>query len=288
MAKSGVLVRISLVRLLTFFVVLFVVYAAGQGIGLAIEKHLPPHLHDLTAAALLFSDVALVAWVYGLLVRWLEKRMAAELWPVRPGLLLLGVAGAVVTFTAIYAVLWIRGVAVWGGYGGTAGLAMAAIIAVYSGIGEELVFRGGAYRILEESFGSGAALILSGALFGALHLQNPHATWFTGVAVALEAGLLLGAAYAAARSLWLPIGMHIGWNFSEGGVFGAAVSGRFGGHGLIDMPLKGPDILTGGAFGPENSVVTVVLCLLWVVLFVLIAMHRGTWVPMRFKMVQGQ
>ena len=66
--------------------------------------------------------------------------------------------------------------------------------------------------------------------------------------IVLEAGVLLGLAYAATRSLWLPIGLHFGWNFTEGGIFGASVSGRAY-HGMFKFSLSGSDILTGGAFG---------------------------------------
>jgi hypothetical protein len=73
--------------------------------------------------------------------------------------------------------------------------------------------------------------------------------------------VLLGAAYAATGRLWLPIGLHFGWNFAEGPIFGAAVSGTGIGSGLIEGKFEGPNILTGGQFGPEASVVAVIVCL---------------------------
>lgn len=82
----------------------------------------------------------------------------------------------------------------------------------------------------------------------------------------LEAGVLLGAAYALTGRLWLPIGLHIAWNFTEGSIFGMSVSGNttagFGDAGLLRGTLSGPRILTGGAFGPEASVVAVLVCFL--------------------------
>jgi hypothetical protein len=76
------------------------------------------------------------------------------------------------------------------------------------------------------------------------------------------AGLLLGAAFALTGRLWLPIGIHIGWNFAEGSLFGTAVSGGQLGGSVIVGKLSGPDILTGGRFGPEASIVTIVVLLM--------------------------
>jgi len=94
-----------------------------------------------------------------------------------------------------------------------------------------------------------------------VHAGNAGASWISTLAIALEAGVLLGIAYAATRSLWLPIGVHFGWNFTEGGIFGAAVSGAHY-QGLIGASLSGPTWLTGGAFGPEASLpaLSVSLC----------------------------
>jgi len=72
---------------------------------------------------------------------------------------------------------------------------------------------------------------------------------------------LLGAAYALTGRLWLPIGLHLGWNFAEGSIFGMAVSGGSQKGSLITGELHGSNLLTGGVFGPEASIVAVVVCL---------------------------
>ena len=72
--------------------------------------------------------------------------------------------------------------------------------------------------------------------------------------------MLLGAAYALKQRLWLPIGLHLGWNFAEGSIFGMSVSGHTKQGSLIAGTLLGRGLLTGGAFGPENSIVAVVIC----------------------------
>jgi membrane protease YdiL (CAAX protease family) len=284
--RPRVFARIALVRLLLFFFLLLLVYAVGQqAVGYSLH-HVPKHLVD--AVALAGAAVVSLASIglYVFLVRWLERRGAKELAPLRGTPLLIGgMLLAFFMFCVVYAILWGLGVAAWHGFAGYAAVATFAAMAIASGVCEELIFRGGVYRVLEDGFGSTVALILSGALFGALHLVNHNATLFSAVAIALEAGVLLGAAYAATRNLWLPIGIHIGWNFTEGGVFGAAVSGGGGGKGILDMPLSGAPLLTGGVFGPEASIITVIVCTAAGLYFVIRTIRRGRWVPASFHMM---
>lgn len=245
--KKRIFARIAVVRLLLFFIFLAVVYAGGQVLLQQIAQRISPDiaLAVSTGGTVLVSILAIS--VYALLVGWLERRDIGELAVLRGFPLLIG--GAILAclmFCGVYAVLWGLHAATWLGITGYAGIVPFIAMAVLSGVGEELIFRGGVFRILEDMFGTTLALILSGTLFGALHLMNPHATWISSLAIALEAGVLLAAAYAATRNLWFPIGLHIGWNFTEGGVFGAAVSGNGGGHGIVNMPLHGPTLLTGG------------------------------------------
>jgi hypothetical protein len=117
-------------------------------------------------------------------------------------------------------------------------------------------------------------------LFGLLHAANPGATPVSTVAIALEAGALLGVAYSASGSLWLPIGLHSGWNFTEGGVFGTAVSGGQS-HGLIESVLSGPTLVTGGTFGPEASVIAVAVCLAATAVAGVWTVRHGRWRPWR-------
>lgn len=130
------------------------------------------------------------------------------------------------------------------------------------GTGEEILFRGVFFRWIDEKWGFAAALILSSALFGLLHIFEPNATLWSSFAIAVEAGLLLGAAYKYSGTLWLPVGIHWAWNFTQGNIFGFEVSGSDAGVSLMRGIVSGPDWLTGGAFGAEASVVTLVSGLL--------------------------
>jgi uncharacterized protein len=284
--RGRVFARIAAVRLVLFFFILAAAYAGAQVAVVEIAKRVPAGLKDAVLAGSVLAAAIVLIGIYVLLVRWLERRNAAELAPLRGAPLLLGGALlAFLMFCAVYGILWGLGCAQWRGFAGTGGVAGIAAMAIVSGVGEELVFRGGVYRILEDSLGTGLALLLSGAFFGGMHLLNPDATPYAAAAIALEAGVLLGAVYAASRSLWLPIGLHIGWNFTEGGVFGAAVSGGSGGHGMLNVPLSGPEWLTGGAFGPEASVVTVGVCLAIALYFIARTVRKRRWVPASFHMM---
>jgi uncharacterized protein len=270
-------------RLVVFFFGLIFVYAGSQFAIFYLAKHpigLPKDIISLVAGFVAF--IVMIA-AYRLAIRWTERRSAGELGA--KGALSLFAGGAligVLLFCTVYAVLWSYGVATFKGAGNTDGLALALTMSLLAGVGEELIFRGAVYRLFEEGFGTTIAVLISGALFGLLHAGNPGATAASSIAIALEAGVLLAAAYAVTRSLWLPIGLHFGWNFTEGGIFGAAVSGHPG-KGLINVSLAGPDYLTGGKFGPESSVAAVGACLAVALVMLVLAARRGEWKPMRFR-----
>ena len=126
-------------------------------------------------------------------------------------------------------------------------------------VGEEIIFRGVVFRWIDEKWGFPAALAASALIFGFVHIANPGATLWSSIAIAIEAGLLLGAAYKWSGTLWVPIGIHWAWNFSQGNIFGFLVSGQDAGQSLLHASIQGPDSLTGGAFGAEASVIAVII-----------------------------
>ena len=140
-------------------------------------------------------------------------------------------------------------------------LAVAALLLLPGAAVEELLFRGVIFRLVEEWTGTWIALAVSAAIFGFAHAANPGATWVSTLAIALEAGVLLGAAFVVTRNLWFPIGLHFAWNFSEGPIFGTQVSGHAFLTNALGARVWGPTILTGGAFGPEAGLFAIVTCL---------------------------
>ncbi len=138
-------------------------------------------------------------------------------------------------------------------------LVSIAGMAIMSGVWEEIFTRGILFRFVEQWLGSWSALVASALFFGAAHLGNPNATTLAGVAIALEAGILLAAVYMMTRRLWAVIGLHMAWNFTQGGIFGVAVSG-FESQGLLANQMSGSPLLTGGAFGAEASLPAIIIC----------------------------
>lgn len=231
------------------------------------------------ATGLLFGvlTAALAVCLYRWLIRRLEDRDAVELRVadarsgLRQGVLIgLGAFAATLTVIALTGGYHLDG---WGSFGGAlTTLGLMCCVAVT----EELIFRGVVFRLLEEKAGTYAALAASGILFGLVHLANPEATLWGAFAIAIEGGLLLAAAYAATRSLWLPIGLHLGWNMAVGGIFGTTVSGSTADLGsLLEATVTGPQLITGGAFGPEASAVAILACLIPTTLFLRHAKRRG-------------
>ena len=139
---------------------------------------------------------------------------------------------------------------------------------------EELLFRGILFRWIEEFAGSWAALVITSTLFGLAHIFNPNATWVSSLAIMVEAGVLLGGAYMLARNLWVPMGLHAAWNFTQGFIFDVPVSGRDM-HGLVQARLSGPTLLSGGAFGLEASMIAVVLSIPLGGAMIVLAIKRG-------------
>ena len=215
---------------------------------------------DVGFLAVALADCVAALAGYAVFVHWVERRRMVELggrygWLEAIGGLALGAGLFSLTFGSI----WGLGGVVVDGWNPAPDLSYAVGIAVMAGVVEELAIRGVVFRLLEGWLGSWAALALSAVLFGGLHLMNPGASLFVAVAIGLEAGVMLAAAFMVTRRLYLAIGLHIGWNFTQAGVFGVAVSGFELGGWLQSRPV-GPDWLSGGAFGAEASVLAVVWC----------------------------
>ncbi len=138
------------------------------------------------------------------------------------------------------------------------------------GVGEEIVFRGIIFRFISERWNFAIALVISALLFGCIHITNDNATIWSSLAIAIEAGLMLGAAYMYSGSLLFPIGIHWAWNFFEGNVFGTPVSGSVEDTTIFTSSTNGSDIITGGSFGPEASVISVCLGVAVTILFIYI------------------
>jgi uncharacterized protein len=261
--------------LLQFGAVAAVAFVGGTAVG-AVNWNAPLTLVlGLMTAGL---SVLVYAWV----VRRTERRASVEVARKGSGgALVRGVLIGVGMFGAVILNIAFLGGYRVAGFGSVTGTVALFGFMVAAATTEELLFRGILFRIVEQRIGTWLALILTSLLFGLSHLLNPHASLWGAIAIAVEAGGMLAAAYAATRTLWLPIGLHFGWNFAEAGIFGTDVSGTDAPDGLLNGVTSGPVLLTGGEFGPEASLYSVLAGVLLTIVFLWLAHRRGRLVPLR-------
>ncbi len=129
---------------------------------------------------------------------------------------------------------------------------------------EELVYRGYVLQTLASGLNLVWGILISSVYFGIEHLSNPNSTWMAAAGIFFIA-LFFTYGYVRTGQLWLPIGLHIGWNFFQSAVFGFPVSG-LDRPGLLHITVSGPELWTGGAFGPEAGLVILPICVLGSVL----------------------
>ena len=193
--------------------------------------------------------------VYTALVWFGEARAPSELalkaalpglfWGLLIGALMFASVMGIMAGFGLYDIVWSGPAPAWKAIGGS----------IESGVLEELLLRAVILRLVWRAFGPWVAFAASAILFGAGHIGNPNATVFAAVCIAVEAGIMLAAFYVLTGRLWVSIGVHAAWNFTQGYVFGAAVSGSDFGPSIAHSTARPgfADWLTGGAFGPEAS-----------------------------------
>lgn len=275
--NESVLLRIAqfpLVRLIVLGGVLFWLMAVVNTLKLEFADT------PLLSLAVVLAMGALAFAIYYLFVRFVERRPVSELALPRMGRefgtgLLIGIG----LYTACVLILMVLGIYRIDGLNPWHYMLPAVPMAVSSGIFEELVFRGALFRIVEEALGSWISLLVSSFVFGFMHLLNPEGTVMGAVFISIEAGLLLAAAYMVTRRLWLSIGFHMGWNYTQSGIFSGIVSGGDSDPGLFRNTIDGPVVLTGGSFGLESSLIAFLLCTTTGVVLLILAVRRGHVVP---------
>jgi uncharacterized protein len=194
--------RSKIAKLLVFAIPLFAALVLSQLLTAGVAHALPLAARPLWRLASTILSVAGMLWLYSFAVRYFEDRRVSELAPHDAiSRVSAGVGIGFVLFSSVLAILYFSGHVQLLQFGGFAGLTSQASASLAAAIGEELLFRGAIFRISEEWLGTTAALLISAVLFGAAHGFNAGATPMSVVAIALEAGVLLGLAYSASRGL---------------------------------------------------------------------------------------
>jgi membrane protease YdiL (CAAX protease family) len=268
------MLAMALIRLVVLGSAVFVMLVMSNDVMASLSGR------PLVAAAAVVGMGAAGVAVYVGFGRLVERRRVEELSLTGMGRELgLGLAVGAGLYAGCVLILIVLGIYRIEGLNPWIFLLPAVAMALSSGIFEELLFRGVLFRTLEEVFGSWIALVVSSFVFGFVHLLNPAGTVMGAVFISIEAGLLLAAAYMVTRRLWLGIGFHIAWNYTQSAIFSGIVSGSDSDPGLIRASIDGPAALTGGSFGLESSLVAFLLCTATGLILLSIAIRRGHVVP---------
>jgi hypothetical protein len=268
------ILQFPLTRLIVLGGIVFYLMARSDGIMERFKD--TPVLAAAVAIALALVVIAIyVAWG-----RLIERRAVTELSLQGAGReWAFGGLIGIMLYTGCVLLLMVWGMYRFDGLNPLSYMIPGVALAVKSSIFEELLFRGVLFKSVEDMAGSWIAIIVSSLVFGIIHLVNPAATVAGAIYIAIEAGLLLAAAYLVTRRLWMAIGFHMLWNYVQSAVFGGIVSGSVALPGLLQSRIEGPTFYTGGNFGMEQSVFALILCTITGIVLLVIAIRRGHMVP---------
>jgi membrane protease YdiL (CAAX protease family) len=154
--------------------------------------------------------------------------------------------------------------------------------ALTAGFVAEIIMIGIVFRLLEEQTGTIIALIIFITLFAILHVNIKGASVVSVGATALQAGFLLPASYVFRRSLWVPVFLHFGWDFAEPGIFGGINPSSSLTRGLLTSNIAGNSLLTGAETGPQDSLTSLLLCLITGIIFLFLAKRKNNFIKPRW------
>jgi len=252
------LIQFPLFRLLLKIVFMMIPAVLGQAIASSLSVAFS------FDTALLGSILMIIGATIGIFAytNIVEGRPALELSPKHAITeIILGLLLGVLIFSTVVLTMYLVGILKFEGINTASNLTNFLPELLIAGFIEEYIFRGIIFKLSEELLGTWVAIVIQAALFGLIHGSNPNATLFSTFAISIEAGILLVAIYMLTRRLWMAIGLHFAWNWIQGPFFGIPVSG-LDINGFFETSVSGPEILTGGAFGAEASIIAVIICTL--------------------------
>ncbi|MEY2479345.1 MAG: protease family protein [Verrucomicrobiota bacterium] len=230
--------------------------------------------------------ILIAAWV---MLRFVDRRSFISLGFGNRNLLrdsLIGLAVGLGMMTACAVLLLIFGWATWSASGTFAqsALAMATLAMLINTVTQEVMVRGYAQQTIQSRFGAMNGVIFSALFFLTLHVGAIQNQILPAISL-FAAGILLGAAYAVSRNLWLPIALHFGWNVLQGPVLGQPVSGQALDAGSRLLQIAGPPLMTGGKFGIEGGLIAIAITILGTPLVLLIYRQRTKKVGSRTRAI---
>jgi Predicted metal-dependent membrane protease len=258
-----------------------IVGAIGIIVVDALFRSLTDRVGGITALFLTLTEGFVVIMVYILAMKYMAQLSTSEISRQRAGIeAVMGVlTGTIFIAVSTLIIVALGGYSLQWNHAADTGSVLLSSIEVSLGgaIVEELIFRGLLFQVIQKWGGKWLALTVTSLFFGVAHLGNPGATLWSGLAITLEAGVLLGAAFMWRKNLWFVIGLHFAWNTLEG-LLGIPVSGHAA-AGLFMAKVHGTALLTGGNFGLEGSFVPVIISLLISIPMLIGAKRSGLRLP---------
>lgn len=271
-------IQFPLVRMI---IVLFLLYPATLIVNL-IRLQINISLDETSALYLgyLLNVCLIVAlfFIYRIYTETVENRKAQE-FSLNKWLPELG-AGALVAFSAISVYLlinWALGYYKIAEFNSFGNVVFMFFDQLKVGFIEELLFRLIIFKLTEELFGSWTALVIQGVIFGLAHAGNPNATIFTTLALIGAFTFFFGAGYMITRRIWFIFGFHWSWNFFQSGIWGMHNSGKTQ-PSLITPHIDGPVWITGGEWGAELSLISILILFIVGLYFVKLALEKNQFI----------
>ncbi len=278
----GKIRNFPLIRIFIALVFLAPILAVNAAIVLLVIEKLPEPAATYVDIARLTVSFFAFLFMWQLYCGMIEKRDAYEL--SGKGSLAEFLFGVVIALSIVgltVFVLYSAGVYSIAHF--NANLILVTSFAMYmtGSLMQELFARLIIYRLTEEWLGTWVAIAISAAIFGLAHAANPNQTAISTFTLVITSFVFIGP-FLLTRRVWMILGVHFGWNFTQTGIFGMPNSG-IPIPGWITPALEGPEWLTGGSVGIENSALTVGLSLVVSALLLIAAVKRGQIVKPRWR-----
>ena len=276
MSESSPRIKSGWIRATLFFIVSLITSQIFAGIGLVVvliatgfDLSALSNQEEITNAVkgvkfllplkvIEFLSVMLCVWLF---IRFIDRKPLESIGLRMKGYekdLKMGLALGAGLIAIGFLILFILGYLSVDGFSFPVGtLILYFLLFVVVSFHEEIMMRGYVLNNLMQSMNRYVALSISSVIFMSIHLLNPNVNFLSVVNLFL-AGIVLGIYYIHKPNLWLPIGMHLTWNFFQGPIFGFEVSG-IETKSIINQSVRGNEIITGGAFGFEGSILATIL-----------------------------
>ena len=239
---------------------------------------------DLKALIVAVADACMATACYIFIFRIYEQRLIREL--SRKKFIsnaAIGSLTGILLQALIILVIWLAGTFLVVQVNPVSMLIKPFAFALTAGFVAEIMIIGIVFRLLEEQTGTKIAFFIFIVLFAMMHINVKGATSISVMATAIQAGFMLPAAYVFSRNLWLPIFLHFGWDFAEPGIFGGINPSSSLTHGLLTSKIAGNPLFTGGETGPQDSLQSLLLCLLLGIIFLVLAKKKNNLIKPRWQ-----